>query len=276
MDVENAALTDVGCRRHRNEDAFFVSDEMKLYVVSDGMGGHRAGDVASRLVVEGMREYIDRVKDRGDGQASAGQAGLSREASHLVDAIGHANRKVWHASRNASDCEGMGATVSAVWISGSSFVAANVGDSPVYCIHGETIEMVSVPHNLSNGKTTNGDKPPEPKGLKNILTRAVGIRERVVADVCESQCYPGDRFVLCSDGLSNRVSEEEILQAARNLSQGGHPNLGGVGQGPGRGRQHYRGGGEGEWAGTGPFIRVDDSGSWQVSARGDERIRRCR
>ncbi|BCS98294.1 hypothetical protein DSLASN_39260 [Desulfoluna limicola] len=218
MDVENAALTDVGCRRHRNEDAFFVSDEMKLYVVSDGMGGHRAGDVASRLVVEGMREYIHRVKDRADGQDSPVGSGLSREASHLVDAIGHANRKVWHAARNASDCEGMGATVSAVWIRGTTFVAANVGDSPVYCIHGETIELVSVPHNLSNGKMINGEEQPEPKGLKNILTRAVGIRERVVADVCESQCYPGDRFVLCSDGLSNRVSEEEIFQAARNLS----------------------------------------------------------
>lgn len=109
MDVENAALTDVGCRRLRNEDAYFASDEMKLYVVSDGMGGHKAGDVASRLVVEGMREYIDRVKDQAGDQGPPERSGLSREASYLVDAIDHANRKVWHASRSGDDCEGMGA-----------------------------------------------------------------------------------------------------------------------------------------------------------------------
>lgn len=218
MDVENAALTDVGCRRLRNEDAFFASDEMKLYVVSDGMGGHKAGDVASRLVVEAMREYIDRVKDPAGDQGPPERSGLSREASSLVAAIDHANRKVWYAARSGDNCEGMGATVSAVWISGHTFVAANVGDSPVYCIHGETIEMVSVSHNLSMGSTRNGEEQREPKAFKNILTRAVGVRERVVADVCESQCYPGDRFVICSDGLSNRVSEEEILQAARHLS----------------------------------------------------------
>ncbi|WP_300667140.1 protein phosphatase 2C domain-containing protein [Desulfoluna sp.] len=220
MDVENAALTDVGCRRLRNEDAFFASNELKLYVVSDGMGGHKAGDVASRLVVEGMREYIDQVKDLADGPVPSTGSGLSPEASSLVDAIGHANRKVWQAARNVDRYEGMGATVSALWICGSSYVAANVGDSPVYCIHGETIEMVSVSHNLSMDTSVQAEKTPEPKRLKHILTRAVGIRERVAADVCESQCYPGDRFVICSDGLSNRVSEEEILQAANNFSPG--------------------------------------------------------
>lgn len=222
MDVENAALTDVGCRRPRNEDAYYVSDELRLYVVSDGMGGHRAGDVASRLVVDGIREYIGRVAHRAAGEACPDGSGLSREASHLVAAIDHANRKVWHAAHRADHCTGMGATVSALWICGRTFVAANVGDSPVYRIHGEGIEMVSVPHNLSeaDAMAMGGEVRPGQKGLKNILTRAVGVREEVVADVCESQCYPGDRFVLCSDGLSNRVSEAEILQAARHLSLG--------------------------------------------------------
>ncbi|SCY86789.1 protein phosphatase [Desulfoluna spongiiphila] len=215
MRVEHAALTDVGCKRSRNEDAFFVSDALKLYVVSDGMGGHRAGDVASRLVVEGMQEHIHRATYRESGLGSPSPSGLSPAASCLVDAIGHANRKVWDAARSEAACDGMGATVSAVWICGGTFVSANVGDSPVYCVHGQTIEMVSVPHTLSAGSP--GD---EGAGHTHVLTRAVGVNEQVVADVCESQCYPGDRFVLCSDGLSNRVSEEEILDAVRRFSAG--------------------------------------------------------
>lgn len=213
MDVENSALTDVGCLRDRNEDAFFASDEMKLYVVSDGMGGHRAGDVASRLAVEGVREYMARPPEKTLQPVDASV--LSPEALRLVGAINHANSMVWLASHDGEACQGMGATVSAVWIRGNAFVAANVGDSPVYCIHGGSIEMVSVQHNLALGQ----DGPIGACG-KNLLTRAVGVHERVVPDVCESQCYPGDRFVICSDGLSNRVSESEILQAVQELSPG--------------------------------------------------------
>lgn len=218
LDVEHAALTDVGCRRTRNEDAFLVSDAAKLYVVSDGMGGHAAGDVASRLVVDGMGEYIRRVNDPADAPGPPEGSGLSRDAAALVDAVAHANFKVWEAARGDEACRGMGATVAVVWIRGETFVAANVGDSPVYYIHGQAIEMVSVPHNLSGGSPHGDNGAPEPTGLGHVLTRAMGVRERVAADVCESQCYPGDRFVLCSDGLSNRVSEEEILQAALNLA----------------------------------------------------------
>jgi len=215
MHVEHAALTDMGCKRSRNEDAFFVSDALKLYVVSDGMGGHKAGDVASRLVVECMQEYIHRATRQGNGQESRQASELSSQASCLVDAIGHANRKVWDAARSLAACDGMGATVSAVWICGDTFVSANVGDSPVYCIHGQAIEMVSVQHNVPVGSPGQ-----ERAGHTHGLTRAVGVKEYVVADVCESQCYPGDRFVLCSDGLSNLVSEGEILQAVRRLSAG--------------------------------------------------------
>lgn len=213
MDVENSALTDVGCRRDRNEDAFFASDEMKLYVVSDGMGGHRAGDVASRLVVEGVREYMDQPP--GKALRPTDISGLSPEALRLVRAIDHANSKVWQAAHDGDACQGMGATVSAVSICGNAFVAANVGDSPVYCIHGGCIEMVSVQHNLAPGQVS----PSGARG-KNMLTRAVGVHACVVPDVCESQCYPGDRFVICSDGLSNCVSEAEILQAVQTLPPG--------------------------------------------------------
>ena len=226
MHVEHVALTDTGCRRSRNEDAFFGCDALKLYVVSDGMGGHRAGDVASRLVVEGMQEYIRREAPRKGGALAPADSGLSCQAACLVDAIGYANRKVWDEARRRSECEGMGATVSAVWICGDTFVAANVGDSPVYCVHGQAIEMVSVPHTL-------------PKEGDHVLTRAVGVDREVQADVCESQCYGGDRFVLCSDGLSNLVSEEEILltvcqqsaeEASRSLvelakARGGDDNI---------------------------------------------------
>lgn len=213
--VESAGLTDIGRKRKENQDALFLADAHGLYVVSDGMGGHRAGEVASRLVVEALRDMITgRVPQLPDEDADPA---LSQAANLLLDAIRTANRNVFDASNNNPAFRGMGATVSVVLFSGESFIAANVGDSPIFLIHKGHIEQLSVSHTLMaehaaahpEGKTTLNPK------YKHVLTRAVGTHQTVRADICEIQWFPGDVLVICSDGLSGKVSSEEICQAVK-------------------------------------------------------------
>lgn len=213
--VESAGLTDIGRKRKENQDALYLADASGLYVVSDGMGGHRAGEVASRLVVEALRDTITgNVAGPPDGEADPA---LSEAANLLLYAIRAANRLVYEASNKNPSFRGMGATVSVVLFSGDSFIAANVGDSPIYLVHKGVIEELSVSHTLMaehaaahpEGKTTLNPK------YKHVLTRAVGTHKSVRADVCEIQWFPGDTLVICSDGLSGLVSREEICQTVK-------------------------------------------------------------
>lgn len=216
--VESAGLTDVGLKRKENQDALLIDEGLGLYVVSDGMGGHRAGEVASRLVVEAMQEIMtDPLIGVADDDMDQS---LSWKANMLIHAISVANQQVYQSARSNASHQGMGATVSAVMLTEKSLIAANVGDSPIYLIQKGRIERLSVPHTLMDEHAA---ADPEGKSslaasFKHVLTRAVGTRETVQADLCELQRFPGDILVIGSDGLSNRVDPEEICHIARRFT----------------------------------------------------------
>jgi protein phosphatase len=213
--IESAGITDVGKKRTNNEDALFFDDKMKLYLVADGMGGHQAGEIASHLVVETIIDYMKNSSTSKNDFISYDKT-LSLEANQLLSGIILSNQKVFEASQNNAHYRGMGSTISALYFSNDTLITANVGDSPIYLIHNGTINLLSVPHTMvaeqaslfPKGGATLGDE------YKHILTRAMGVEKNVNADLCEMQYYQGDIIVIGSDGLSDKVNPEEIMEIA--------------------------------------------------------------
>jgi len=219
ISVESASITDKGKKRKANEDALILEDALGLYVVADGMGGHRAGDIASRLVVNTIGEYIRKSIDNDDcDQTDDFDETLSKEANRLLSSIRMSNQAVHEASLANRSCQGMGSTVSAIYFTESTLIAANVGDSPIYLVRDGKIKLLSVPHTfLAEQKALNPENA-EKLGIefRHVLTRAVGTENSVKADIYEIQCFRDDIMVISSDGLNDKVSAEEILELAHN------------------------------------------------------------
>jgi len=213
--VESAGITDVGRKRKGNEDALFLDDALGLYVVADGMGGHRAGEVASRLVIETISDYISKSNNNGGDPRNGNRDDtLSHEANRLLSGIRLSNKVVREASLKDEACRGMGSTVSAVYFSDGTFIVANVGDSPIYLIRDGKIKLVSVIHTVLAEQAAIDPANAEKLGpeFKHMLTRAMGTEGSVKADVYEIQCFKNDILVISSDGLSDKASPEEILE----------------------------------------------------------------
>ncbi len=189
-----------------------MDDAGGLYLVADGMGGHQAGEVASALVVESISEFIGKNESFEPDTRQPGN--LSAKALRLLAGIEWSNRVVHQTSSEHPHYRGMGSTVAAVYFSEDTVIAANVGDSPIYLVRSGTINLLSVPHTLQ-ADLPNGMQVPY---MSNILTRAVGSKNMVEADICELNCFKDDQLVICSDGLSNKVAPNEIIALT-----GAHP-----------------------------------------------------
>ncbi len=212
--TESAGLTDTGNRRKDNEDALLVDDALGLYIVADGMGGHRAGEVASRLVVDAMRRHIESCRDgRAAADSSPVDTTLSLEANQVLAGILSSNRAVHTAANGSRECRGMGTTVAILKVGDRTLVAANVGDSSIFLVQKGLIERLSVAHTvLAEHEIA------DPLGtvrlgaeFSHVLTRAVGVNTTVEAHICEVPCFAGDVFVISSDGLTDMVAPDEIL-----------------------------------------------------------------
>jgi protein phosphatase len=206
--VESAGISDIGRKRESNEDRVFIDDHQGLYLVADGMGGHQAGEIASSLVVKSIRDFLSDPAVSTEKSANAGL--LSAEAGRLLAGIEWSNRVVYEAATAHNAYRGMGSTVAAVYLADNTLIAANVGDSPIYLIRNGKIDLLSVAHTLQ------ADVAGEAQAafMHNVLTRAVGPRGTVEADICELNCFKGDILVICSDGLSTKVTSGEILSVA--------------------------------------------------------------
>ena len=217
--IESAGISDIGRRRKQNEDSLFLDDRMGLYVVADGMGGHNAGEVASKLVVETIRDYIRQGQTGGQVEELIDiDASLSKAARVLLAGIQLSNRIVHQTALSNAAYRGMGSTVSAVYFTEKTFIVANVGDSLIYLIRGGEIEQLAVPHTLVAEQS---ERDPENAELlwsdfKHVLTRAMGVDAKVKADISEMPFFKNDILVICSDGLTDKATAEEILKLVRN------------------------------------------------------------
>jgi PPM family protein phosphatase len=222
--VKAAGFSDIGKVRRTNEDTYLLNEPTGLYIVADGMGGHRGGEVASRMAVETIDTVIAKFfsQTAGNGNGKVADSTLNF-VNQLRQSIYLANQKIYTQSITDADCRGMGTTVSALYLAGDSIIAANVGDSPIYLLRNGEIENLYTPHTLLHeykkipksleGRFSEGK-------LAHILTRAVGIRSEVDVDIVETPCFAGDTIVLCSDGLSGKLSREEIRDTVcRNDAQ---------------------------------------------------------
>ncbi len=212
--IESAGLSDTGQKRNDNEDSLLVDNGLGRYIIADGMGGHRAGEVASRLVVESMRGHIKRcLAGAAPAEAEPVDDSLSAAANQVRDAIVLSNRVVHDAANGTKDYRGMGATVAVIFINERTVVAANVGDSPIFLVHKGRLERLSVPHTVQaelraavspGAETLNA-------AFSHVLTRAMGINASVEANICEVPYFTDDILVIGSDGLTDMVTPEEML-----------------------------------------------------------------
>ena len=207
-------LTDVGRKRQSNEDAFFFDDRLGLYIVGDGMGGHAAGEIASQEAVETVYGMVKRGIGQLHELADPVVEEDVRAASRLMESsIQAATYMVFSMAEMDRGKTGMGTTLSALLVLGEYAVTAQVGDSRIYKVNGETVEQLTEDHTLIAWQLKQGlITPQEAKKSphRNVITRAVGNRDYVQVDTGIVKLQPGDRFLLCSDGLHGYLRESDI------------------------------------------------------------------
>jgi protein phosphatase len=183
------------------------------------MGGHKAGEVASKLVVETIRDYVDQNQnaDQPESLAETDET-LSNDAQRLLASIDLSNRVVHQTALGNEDYKGMGSTVSAVYFTEKTFIVANVGDSLVHLIRDGKIELLSVPHTLVAEQAALDPENAELlwSDFKHVLTRAMGVDESVKADINEIPFFKEDIIVISSDGLTDKATPEEIFEVVYN------------------------------------------------------------
>ena len=218
MKITSCGITDVGQKRQNNEDNFLINDEINLYVVADGMGGHVGGEFASQIAVTTIEEVIQNVEvdpeaTRPDWGALGSAVAISGEK--LKYAIRLAGKRIFDRTNDEPELRGMGTTTVAMLFDQNKVFLAHVGDSRAYLIRASTVAQVTEDHSLVNEQIRLGlitREAARNHKLKNIITRSVGYQEDVEIDTIVRPVEKGDRFVLCSDGLSNLVEENEILE----------------------------------------------------------------
>jgi serine/threonine protein phosphatase PrpC len=210
----SVALTDVGMKREHNEDSFLVNEDLGLYVVCDGMGGHAGGETASRLAVQTVERELLSARLRTDNPfASAADLADTPLAGALREAVEGSCAAVFRTSKLNPELHGMGTTCICLLIHETKALVGHVGDSRAYLVREGEVVQLSEDHSLVNEQVRAGLLTPEEarvSRLKNIITRSVGFEEDVLVDVMGVETKPGDRFLLCSDGLSNLIANEEI------------------------------------------------------------------
>jgi serine/threonine protein phosphatase PrpC len=208
-----AACTDKGRVRPINEDCYRISPEQSLFVLSDGMGGAAKGEVASAMAVESV---IASQRENGAADPAepfADKTDLSEETNSLICAIKLANRKILERGMRDPACRGMGATIVAARIIGNRLSLVHVGDSRAYLLRSDRLEQLTADHSLVAEQVRQGLMTREQAAaseLQSVLTRALGTEESVEVDADEIELFPRDSLLLCSDGLTRMVPEEEI------------------------------------------------------------------
>ena len=201
-------------RRH-NEDCFEIDRDHHLFVVADGMGGHSYGEVASRIAVDTIRDFIADAGDDAPDSGSDNPTELSGHSQQLRTAVKTAHQQVLQAILQNHALQGMGTTVVGMYVQGGVAALAHVGDSRAYRYRAGNLELLTEDHTWVNEQVMAGYLSPEQARvhpLKNVVTRALGSEKEVHVDVQEVEIEPGDRYLVCSDGLTTMLDENDILE----------------------------------------------------------------
>jgi protein phosphatase len=222
--LKACGLSDVGRARSHNEDCFGIDPEHQVCIVADGMGGHNHGEVASRIAVKAIREFIEQTADHDTTWPFVYDSRLQRHSNRLKTSIRMAHDKVLRAIRQDGSLVGMGTTVVSFLLKGDIAAIAHVGDSRAYRLRDGELELLTEDHTWVNEQVVAGylsEEQARAHPLKNVVTRALGGESEVVVDVREVGVLAGDFYLLCSDGLTTMLSDEEI---AGNLGSGEPPD----------------------------------------------------
>ena len=215
--IEAFGKTDVGKRRKLNEDNLLLDREINLYAVCDGMGGHNAGEVASKMAIETLHAFI--AKSQGEEKDITWPYGLepnlSFEANRLKTAIKLANKRVFKAADNREDYTGMGTTLVAALVNDGTLTVGNAGDSRCYMVRGGKLSQLTRDDSWVSAAWAEGilshdeiDRHP----LRNVITKAVGAKDNIELETGETKLLSGDIVLLCSDGLHGMITDEQILK----------------------------------------------------------------
>jgi len=221
VEVRACGMSDVGRARAHNEDCFEIDPELRLYLVADGMGGHRFGEVAARVAVESIREFVAATAGSDDTWPFVYDTRLHRHSNLLRHAVSQAHHRVLHAIRDDRRLYGMGTTVVGVYLDGEVAAIAHVGDSRAYLFRGGRLELLTEDHTWVNEQVVAGhlsERQARKHPLKNVVTRALGGEREVRVDVREVTVAPGDLYLLCSDGLTTMLDDREIAELARGAA----------------------------------------------------------
>lgn len=214
MRIRYAARTDVGRKRTHNEDYFALLEEERLFLVADGMGGHASGDVASKLSTEVIGEFYRASRDPDATWPYRYDPSRSYAENRILASICLANERIHDASMRNRHQRGMGTTIVAFHLNGAKAFIAHVGDSRCYRIRNGSIHSLTRDHSLledwKDARPDLTEQEIRDFPHKNVITRALGMRETVDIDLSAVKVGDGDRFVLCSDGLSGMLTDAEI------------------------------------------------------------------
>lgn len=215
MPIEATALSHTGMLREHNEDAHLADSRAGLFIVADGMGGHQAGNVASRLCVENLQARLAEVLPLTTPTANA----LERA---LRDAIDYSHRLIQEAARGHPERTRMGTTVALLLLRGDSAILAHVGDSRIYLLRDGLLRLMTRDHSVLQELVGAGVVSKEEalhSHSRNLITQALGLDEQAQPDITHLETRPGDLFLLCSDGLNTMVSDDEMQLILTSLER---------------------------------------------------------
>ena len=221
MRVTSCGMTDVGMKRSNNEDNYLINDELSLFIVCDGMGGHVGGEFASAIAVNSIEEVLASI----DKHPEAVREGLTDPLEVMREkvryAIRLAGKRIYEKAAAEPEYRGMGTTANVVVIEGGNAYVAHVGDSRTYLLREDTFEQLTEDHSWVNEQIREGLLTPDEAKThrqRNIITRSLGYQEDVLVDLQVRALRKQDVMMICSDGLSNYVEADEMGEILR-----GHP-----------------------------------------------------
>ena len=221
--VQVAGETNVGMKRNHNEDTFSIVESENLFIVCDGMGGHASGEVASQMAVETLKSFYKETREDPELTWPYKMDRSRRyEENRLITGIKLANLRIHEAAKRKAKYKGMGTTITAIYCVEEGFYLAHVGDSRIYRVRDGEIEQLSEDHSLLNDYIKMKKLSPEEIESfphKNVIVRALGMKESVKVDTFFDTPNPGDIFLMCSDGLNGEISDATMLDTVQRYQQ---------------------------------------------------------